>query len=135
LQDPADARYLQFCAQTRMSGVDLAGGARVIRKGARDAIERHVRAQGGQVPMELAVRVETVARSGATPLVVSDGRHALGVVELSDVVKSGVSERFARMRAMGIRTVMITGDNPLTAAAIAAEAGVDDYIAEATPED
>ena len=135
LQDPADARYLQFSAQTRMSGVDLEGGARVIRKGARDAIERHVHAQGGQVTAELAARVDTVARSGATPLVVSDGRHALGVVELSDVVKSGVSERFARMRAMGIRTVMITGDNPLTAAAIAAEAGVDDYIAEATPED
>ena len=135
MQDPDDARYLQFSAQTRMSGVDLAGGTRVIRKGARDAIERHVQTLGGQVTAELAARVDTVARSGATPLVVSDGRHALGVVELSDVVKSGVSERFARMRAMGIRTVMITGDNPLTAAAIAAEAGVDDYIAEATPED
>ena len=135
MQDPDDARYLQFSAQTRMSGVDLAGGTRVIRKGARDAIERHVQTLGGQVTAELAARVDTVARSGATPLVVSAGRHALGVVELSDVVKSGVSERFARMRAMGIRTVMITGDNPLTAAAIAAEAGVDDYIAEATPED
>ncbi len=140
LQDPSDAHYVQFTAQTRMSGVDLRdaeaeGGVRTIRKGAGDAIERHVAAFGGMVPPELKGRVEQVARGGATPLVVSEGRHALGVVELSDVVKHGVKERFARLRAMGIRTVMITGDNPLTAAAIAAEAGVDDYIAEARPED
>jgi len=137
LQDPANARFVQFTAQTRMSGVDLPGAndTRVIRKGAGDAIERHVVAMGGTVPAELRGRIEQVARGGATPLVVSEGRHVLGVVELSDVVKHGVKERFARLRAMGIRTVMITGDNPLTAAAIAAEAGVDDYIAQARPED
>ena len=132
--EPDRADYLQFTAQTRMSGVDLEGG-RSIRKGAGDAIKRHVEAQGSLVPHELSARVEQVARSGATPLVVSEGKHVLGVVELSDVVKHGVKEKFARLRAMGVRTVMITGDNPLTAAAIAAEAGVDDYIAEATPED
>jgi K+-transporting ATPase ATPase B chain len=137
LQDPEHARFVAFTAQTRMSGVDLPGAndTRVIRKGAGDAIERHVVAMGGTVPAELRGRIEQVARGGATPLVVSEGRHVLGVVELGDVVKHGVKERFARLRAMGIRTVMITGDNPLTAAAIAAEAGVDDYIAEAKPED
>lgn len=134
LAEPEQATYLQFTAQTRMSGVDVDG--RNIRKGAGDAIGQHVQAQGGgNVPNELAARVEQVARGGATPLVVSEGRHVLGVVELSDVVKHGIKEKFARLRAMGIRTVMITGDNPLTAAAIAAEAGVDDYIAEARPED
>ncbi len=132
--EPERADYLQFTAQTRMSGVDLDSG-RSIRKGAGDAIRRHVEAQGSLVPNELTARIEQVARSGATPLVVSEGKHVLGVVELSDVVKHGVKEKFARLRAMGVRTVMITGDNPLTAAAIAAEAGVDDYIAEATPED
>ncbi|MET0719057.1 MAG: potassium-transporting ATPase subunit KdpB, partial [Pseudoxanthomonas sp.] len=132
--EPDRAGYLQFTAQTRMSGVDLEDG-RSIRKGAGDAIRRHVEAQGSLVPNELTARVEQVARGGATPLVVSVGKHVLGVVELSDVVKHGVKEKFARLRAMGVRTVMITGDNPLTAAAIAAEAGVDDYIAEATPED
>ncbi|UTA56036.1 potassium-transporting ATPase subunit KdpB [Lysobacter soli] len=137
LQDPANARFVAFTAQTCMSGVDLPGAndTRVIRKGAGDAIERHVAAMGGIVPAELRGRIEQVARGGATPLVVSEGRHVLGVIELGDVVKHGVKERFARLRAMGIRTVMITGDNPLTAAAIAAEAGVDDYIAEARPED
>jgi len=137
LQDPANAHFVQFTAQTRMSGVDLTGAndTRVIRKGAGDAIERHVASMGGTVPAELRGRIEQVARGGATPLVVSEGRHVLGVVELSDVVKHGVKERFARLRAMGIRTVMITGDNPVTAAAIAAEAGVDDYIAQARPED
>ncbi|MDI9238396.1 potassium-transporting ATPase subunit KdpB [Lysobacter sp. LF1] len=140
LQDPADANYVQFTAQTRMSGVDLKdsdleGGIRVIRKGAGDAIERQVLGLGGLVPAELKGRIEQIARAGATPLVVSEGRHILGVIELSDVVKHGVKERFARLRAMGIKTIMITGDNPLTAAAIAAEAGVDDYIAEARPED
>lgn len=135
MQDPEHAHFIQFTAQTRMSGVDLDDGARVIRKGAGDAISRHVQSLGGEVPAELKARIDQVARQGATPLVVSEGRHALGVVELSDVVKHGIKERFARLRAMGIKTVMITGDNPLTAAAIAAEAGVDDYIAEATPED
>lgn len=132
--EPDRAHYLQFTAQTRMSGVDLESG-RSIRKGAGDAIKRHVEALGSLVSNELTARVEQVARSGATPLVVSEGKHVLGVIELSDVVKHGVKEKFARLRAMGVRTVMITGDNPLTAAAIAAEAGVDDYIAEATPED
>ena len=132
--EPDKADYLAFTAQTRMSGVDLDAG-RSIRKGAGDAITAHVLALGGNVPNELQARVDQVARSGATPLVVCEGRHVLGVVELSDVVKHGMREKFAQLRAMGIRTVMITGDNPLTAAAIAAEAGVDDYIAQAKPED
>lgn len=132
--EPERADYLAFTAQTRMSGVDLDNG-RSIRKGAADAITAHVLALGGNVPNELQARVDQVARGGATPLVVSEGRHVLGVVELSDVVKHGMREKFAQLRAMGIRTVMITGDNPLTAAAIAAEAGVDDYIAQARPED
>ncbi|HEY5782619.1 MAG TPA: potassium-transporting ATPase subunit KdpB [Lysobacter sp.] len=132
--EPEQAHYVQFTAQTRMSGVDLTDG-RVIRKGSGDAIARHVQALGGSASAELTARIEQVARGGATPLVVADGKYVLGVVELSDVVKHGVKERFARLRAMGIKTVMITGDNPLTAAAIAAEAGVDDYIAEARPED
>ncbi|QSX75493.1 potassium-transporting ATPase subunit KdpB [Lysobacter arenosi] len=136
--EPEKAHYVQFTAQTRMSGVDIPLGGRdgrIIRKGAGDSIAQHVQALGGQVVPELAARIEQVARGGATPLVVAEGRHILGVIELSDVVKHGVKERFARLRAMGVRTVMITGDNPLTAAAIAAEAGVDDYIAEARPED
>jgi K+-transporting ATPase ATPase B chain len=132
--EPPNAHFVPFTAQTRMSGVDLEGG-RVIRKGALDAVMRHVQQLDGRVPAELVARVEQVARGGATPLVVADGRHLLGVIELSDVVKHGIKERFARLRAMGIRTVMITGDNRLTAASIAAEAGVDDYIAEARPED
>ncbi|HVJ38639.1 MAG TPA: potassium-transporting ATPase subunit KdpB [Stenotrophomonas sp.] len=135
--EPEHAGFIAFSAQTRMSGVDLGSGnaARQIRKGAGDAITAWVQGRGGQVSPELAGRIEEVARSGATPLVVAEGRHALGVVELSDVVKHGIKEKFARLRAMGIKTVMITGDNPLTAAAIAAEAGVDDYIAQARPED
>ncbi|AMJ56575.1 MULTISPECIES: potassium-transporting ATPase subunit KdpB [Stenotrophomonas] len=132
--EPEKAEYLGFTAQTRMSGVDLDNG-RSIRKGAADAITAHVLALGGTVPNKLQARVDQVARGGATPLVVSEGRHVLGVVELADVVKHGMREKFAQLRAMGIRTVMITGDNPLTAAAIAAEAGVDDYIAQARPED
>ena len=132
--EPERAHYLPFTAQSRMSGVDL-GDGRSIRKGAADAIRAHVATLGGEVPAELTGRVEQVARNGATPLVVAEGRHVLGVVELSDVVKHGMREKFAQLRSMGIRTVMITGDNPLTAAAIAAEAGVDDYIAEARPED
>ncbi|MBS0199116.1 MAG: potassium-transporting ATPase subunit KdpB [Proteobacteria bacterium] len=137
--DPEHAHFIQFTAQTRMSGVDLKNAhgdvERLIRKGAGDAIAKHVEALGGVVSPELQARVSEVARGGATPLVVAEGRHVLGVVELGDVVKHGVKERFARLREMGVRTVMITGDNPLTAAAIAAEAGVDDYIAEARPED
>ncbi|MCL1498535.1 potassium-transporting ATPase subunit KdpB [Xanthomonas nasturtii] len=125
--------YIAFTAQTRMSGVDLAG--RSIRKGAGDAIVAYVQGMGATVSPELQGRIEEVARGGATPLVVAEGRHVLGVVELSDVVKQGIKEKFAQLRAMGIKTVMITGDNPLTAAAIAAEAGVDDYIAQARPED
>jgi len=134
IEEPTNAHFVAFSAQTRMSGIDLQAG-RSIRKGAMDAIVRHVHSLGGKVPVELTSRVESVARKGATPLVVADGRHVLGVVELSDVVKHGIKEKFAQFRAMGVKTVMITGDNPLTAAAIAAEAGVDDYIAEATPED
>ncbi len=137
IDEPEHARFVAFSAQTRMSGVDIddAAGTRSIRKGAADAIQQHVAGLGGTVSPELQGRVEQVARKGATPLVVAEGRHVLGVVELSDVVKSGIKEKFARLRAMGIKTVMITGDNPLTAAAIAAEAGVDDYIAQARPED
>jgi K+-transporting ATPase ATPase B chain len=115
-----------------MSGCDLDG--RVIRKGAVDAVARHVSALGGRVPAEVERIVTAIARSGGTPLAVSDGARVLGVVHLKDVVKGGLRERFARFRDMGLRTVMITGDNPLTAAAIAAEAGVDDFLAEATPE-
>jgi potassium-transporting ATPase ATP-binding subunit len=134
IEEPTNVYFVAFSAQTRMSGIDLQAG-RSIRKGAMDAIVRHVHSLGGKAPVELTSRVESVARKGATPLVVADGRHVLGVVELSDVVKHGIKEKFAQFRAMGVKTVMITGDNPLTAAAIAAEAGVDDYIAEATPED
>ena len=132
------AAFVAFTAQTRMSGVDLAasGGqpARQIRKGAGDAIKKHVEALGGSVPATLATQIDDVARRGSTPLVVSEGNRALGVVELKDIVKGGIKERFAELRRMGIKTIMITGDNKLTAAAIAAEAGVDDFLAEATPE-
>ncbi len=126
------ARFVPFTAQTRMSGVDLDG--RVVRKGAPDTIRRMVEEAGGMVPPDLEGRVEEVARGGATPIVVAENDRVLGVVELRDVLKEGIRERFAQLRAGGIRTVMITGDNPLTAAAIAAEAGVDDFLAEATPE-
>ncbi len=126
------ARFVPFTAQTRMSGVDLDG--REIRKGAADAIDASVRSAGGSVPAEVRAVVDDVARQGATPLVVAEGARVLGVVQLKDIVKGGIRERFAALRAMGIRTVMITGDNPLTAAAIAAEAGVDDFLAQATPE-
>ncbi|MEO8527143.1 MAG: potassium-transporting ATPase subunit KdpB, partial [Caldimonas sp.] len=131
------ARFVPFTAQTRMSGVDLegsAGAARQIRKGAGDAIRRHVESLGGAFPPALAAQMDEVARRGSTPLVVAEGNRALGVVELKDIVKGGIKERFAELRRMGIKTIMITGDNPLTAAAIAAEAGVDDFLAEATPE-
>ena len=126
------ARFVPFSANTRMSGVDLDG--RVIRKGALDAIEKHLIAMNSAVPTEVRRAAEEIARKGGTPLVVSENARALGVVELKDIVKGGIRERFSELRAMGIRTVMITGDNPLTAATIAAEAGVDDFLAEATPE-
>ncbi len=115
-----------------MSGVDI--GGLVIRKGADDAITEYVQKQGAKVPAELKTRVEDIARSGGTPLVVARNGQAIGVIHLKDIVKGGIKERFAQMRRMGIKTVMITGDNPLTATAIAAEAGVDDFLAQATPE-
>jgi K+-transporting ATPase ATPase B chain len=134
-RDLADhkAELLPFSAQTRMSGITIDG--REIRKGATDAIEKYVTSRGSSLPAELRATVEKISRSGGTPLVVAEAGRALGVVHLKDVVKGGMRERFAHMRAMGIKTVMITGDNPLTAAAIAAEAGVDDFMAQATPED
>ncbi len=126
------ATFVAFTAQTRMSGVNLNG--RQIRKGAADAIEIHVRGLGGNVPTGVRGVVDRIAKEGATPLVVCDGPNVLGVIQLKDIVKGGIKERFGQLRRMGIRTVMITGDNPLTAAAIAAEAGVDDFLAQATPE-
>jgi K+-transporting ATPase ATPase B chain len=124
--------FVPFSAQTRMSGVDMEG--RQLRKGAADAIRKHVESQGGRFPADVQNTVDLVARRGSTPLVVADGTSVLGVIELKDIVKGGIKERFAELRRMGIKTVMITGDNRLTAAAIAAEAGVDDFLAEATPE-
>jgi len=126
------ATFIPFTAQTRMSGVNI--GARQIRKGAADAIAHHVEFHGGNVPAAISRLVEEVGRRGSTPLVVAENGNALGVVELKDIVKGGIKERFGELRKMGIKTVMITGDNRLTAAAIAAEAGVDDFLAEATPE-
>jgi K+-transporting ATPase ATPase B chain len=124
--------FVPFTAQTRMSGLDI--GPRQIRKGAAESVKRWVTEQGGTVPTDLDAIVTRVSRAGSTPLVVADSRDILGVIELKDVVKQGIREKFDEMRQMGIRTVMITGDNPLTAAAIAQEAGVDDFLAEATPE-
>jgi len=126
------ATFVHFTAQTRMSGVNLEG--RQIRKGAADAVSAHVLELGGTFPRQIKSLVDDVARRGSTPLVVSDGARTLGVIELKDIVKGGIRERFAELRQMGIKTIMITGDNRLTAAAIAAEAGVDDFLAEATPE-
>jgi K+-transporting ATPase ATPase B chain len=128
-----DAEFIPFSATTRMSGVNL--GDRVVRKGAADAIERYVNELGGTMPREVREAVDEVARSGGTPLVVAEGNRAMGVIHLKDIVKGGMKERFAELRRMGIRTIMITGDNPLTAAAIAREAGVDDFLAEAKPKD
>ncbi len=124
--------FVPFSATTRMSGLDFDG--RQIRKGAAESVKQWSGAQGGSVPDDLDALVERISRAGSTPLVVAEGPQILGVIELKDVVKSGIREKFAEMRSMGIRTVMITGDNPLTAAAIAEEAGVDDFLAEATPE-
>jgi K+-transporting ATPase ATPase B chain len=129
---PHDARFVPFTAQTRMSGVDLDGTQ--LRKGAGDAIVAFAESEGGQPPPELAVEVDRIAREGATPLAVARNSQVLGIVELRDTVKEGMSHRFDQLRAMGIRTVMVTGDNRLTAAAIARDAGVDDFLAEATPE-
>jgi K+-transporting ATPase ATPase B chain len=139
---PGGASFVPFTAQTRMSGIDSGGAA--TRKGAGDAVKAWLARQGATTPPELDGLVEGIARTGGTPLVVAEGQvdgrrdgvapRALGVVQLKDIVKGGMRERFDQLRAMGIRTVMITGDNPLTAAAIAAEAGVDDFLAEATPE-
>ena len=128
-----DAVFVAFTAQTRMSGIDLDG--REIRKGASDSVAAYVKANGGVVSPELQTIVERIARAGGTPLVVAERMRPLGVVYLKDIVKGGMRQRFAHLRAMGIKTVMITGDNPLTAASIAREAGVDDFLAQATPED
>jgi K+-transporting ATPase ATPase B chain len=127
-----EATFVPFSAATRMSGINLNG--RTIRKGSFDAIERFVKEQGKTIPVELKDQVEHIARNGGTPLVVAENGRALGVVHLKDIVKGGMRERFNQLRMMGIKTVMVTGDNPLTAAAIAAEAGVDDFMSEATPE-
>src|SRR6266481_638415 len=126
------ATFVPFTAQTRMSGVNLSG--RQVRKGAAEAIEAHVKSLGGSVPAGVQTVVDTIAKAGGTPLVVAEGQKVLGVIQLKDVVKGRIRERFAELRRMGIKTIMITGDNPLTAAAISAEAGVDDFLAEATPE-
>ena len=130
---PPGSEFVPFSAQTRMSGIDLPDGRR-IRKGAADAVAKFVVGQGGTVPDGLRPLVDGAASKGATPLVVADGTHVAGVIVLEDILKPGMKERFGRLRQMGLRTVMITGDNPLTASTIAAEAGVDDFIAEATPE-
>ena len=133
------AHFVPFSAQTRMSGADIQpdgrNGRRIIRKGAADAIKSLVEEQGGAFPAAVQQTVQEISRVGATPLVVAENKEVLGVIHLKDVVKGGIKERFAHLRKMGIKTVMITGDNPLTATAIAAEAGVDDFLAEAKPED
>jgi K+-transporting ATPase ATPase B chain len=126
------AKFVPFSAQTRMSGVDL--DKREVRKGAADAIEAYVKAKGGSFPAAVRSSVDEIAKQGGTPLVVAEGAKVLGVIQLKDIVKGGIKERFSELRKMGIKTVMITGDNPMTAAAIAAEAGVDDFLAQATPE-
>jgi len=128
-----EAKFIPFTAQTRMSGVDL-GDGRQIRKGSADAIEGYVKKLGGLFPEDLKSNIQTIAKAGGTPLVVAEHKNVLGVIQLKDIVKGGIRERFAELRRMGIKTIMITGDNPLTAAAIAAEAGMDDFLAQATPE-
>jgi K+-transporting ATPase ATPase B chain len=134
LNVPDGAEFVPFTAQTRMSGINLPNGSK-IRKGASDAMIKYIQDQNGNVPAQLAGIVDSVASKGATPLVVADGLQIVGVVVLEDVLKPAMSERFERLRRMGLRTVMITGDNPLTAATIAKKAGVDDFLAQATPED
>jgi K+-transporting ATPase ATPase B chain len=135
---PGSTTFIPFSAVTKMSGVDFIDGSgnvvRQIRKGASDAIRKHIEDLGGKFPDQLDAAIQAIAQKGGTPLLVSDGSQVMGIIHLKDIVKGGIKERFAEMRHMGIRSVMITGDNPLTAAAIAAEAGVDDYLAEATPE-
>jgi len=128
-----EARFIPFSAHTRMSGVDLNG--RRLRKGATDSIGQFVKEQGGQIPQDINEISDRISRQGGTPLAVADGDRVLGIIHLKDVVKGGMKERLGQLRAMGIRTVMITGDNPLTAASIAAEAGVDDFLSQATPAD
>ena len=128
-----EAKFIPFTAQTRMSGVDL-GDGRQIRKGSADAIEGYVRKLGGLFPEDLKLNIQNISKTGGTPLVVAEHKNVLGVIQLKDIVKGGIRERFAELRRMGIKTIMITGDNPLTAAAIAAEAGMDDFLAQATPE-
>jgi len=130
---PAGSRFIEFTAQTRMSGIDLPDG-RQVRKGAAAAVLRHVQAQHGRLPDQVQQQVDAVSSKGATPLLVADGSRLVGMVVLEDVLKPGIRDRFERLRRMGLRTVMVTGDNPLTAKAIAEQAGVDDYIAQATPE-
>ncbi len=129
---PAGSEFIDFSAETRTSGIKI--GERIILKGAADAIEKHLKVFGVTISDDVKQNVEKIARQGGTPLVVADGRLVMGVVHLKDIVKAGIKERLADLRRMGIKSVMITGDNPLTAAAIAAEAGVDDYLAQATPE-
>lgn len=133
-----DSRFVPFSAQTQMSGIDLLDDSgkplRIVRKGSVDAIKKHIEHQGGTFPEEIYNLVEPIAKMGGTPLLVSDGNQVMGIIHLKDVIKGGIKERFAEMRKMGIKTLMVTGDNPLTAGAIAAEAGVDDYVAQATPE-
>ncbi len=130
-----EAEFIRFSAQTRMSGVDLHASGKKVRKGAAEAVRNFVESSGGIFPLAVQTEVENIAKRGATPLVVAENERVLGVIELKDVVKGGIRERFAQLRKMGIKTIMITGDNPITAASIAAEAGVDDFMAEATPED
>ena len=130
---PHEATFVPFTAQTRMSGVDF--DSREIRKGAADAIQKYLGSSGAHLANDLTNTVDRISRDGGTPLVVAEDRLPLGVIELKDIIKGGMVERFNQMRQMGIKTVMITGDNPLTAATIAREAGVDDFLAQATPED
>lgn len=136
--DTTNSKFIPFSAKTRMSGLDFTDSngnlIRKIRKGSSDAIRQHVESLGGKYPEQLDSAIQSIAKNGGTPLLVSDGPKIMGIIHLKDVIKGGIKERFEAMRKMGIRTIMVTGDNPLTAAAIAAEAGVDDYIAEATPE-
>ena len=133
-QDAAGAAYIEFTAQTRMSGVDLPDGTKV-RKGAAEAIEQYVKSMGGMIPADLHEQVDKISSLGGTPLTVCENNRILGVIYLKDTVKPGMVERFERLRAIGIKTIMCTGDNPLTAATIAKEAGVDGFIAECKPED